>query len=388
MHIAMAFHSVDKPQVARWLQWVEELGGIGRHTLWLMPAKSQVADFRTTIPFRTIRDEYGTETDWALTNDPVRDAAGANTMIRQMAWHFYGLKDGPWMFCEPDAIPLREGWHDSLEDEYRAAGKRFMGAIVPGRANDYPDHPTGNMVWPQDTILSQKLMLPTHATFGDRTVELAFDVAAAEDILGPNFHNTRLIQHVFRGPKFELADDLARLDPQAVVFHTDKDGGLIQLLRKRKNGVAEGLNADTGKIGTGSGISDAGAGDSCREVTVPTVGSNPTSIHFRVHTYFRPCVDPEALAEQKRILAIWEKNWREHGWEPVVLTESDARKHPEFTKYEAAFRAMPTVSPKEYEMAAYLRWLCMATMPGTGPHLIVDYDCLAKGFTPDSMSEI
>jgi hypothetical protein len=399
MNIAVAFHAGDKDQVARWLSWVEELGGIGRHKLWLLPAKGQLADFRTSIPFEVLEDQYGVNTDWSAHNGPVRDAAGANSMIRQFCWHFFLAKLGPWMFCEPDAIPLRATAFDELEDEYRSAGKAFMGALVPGKEGDYPDHATGNAIYPENALaMSKLLMLPTYAEFegqrvelaldsvtapeipanfhetkliqhvfrGPRRVELAFDIVAAPDILA-NFHETKLIQHVFRGAEFTKMDDLARLNPAACIFHTDKTGGLIRLLRERKN---ENSAPKTQQAPTKETVQVATAGEGVKDEV-------QAAIKPKAHTYFRPCADPEALAEQKRILAIWEKNWRDAGWEPVILTEEHARKHPQFEKYRKAFEAMPTVSPKEYEMAAWLRHLAMSAL-GKGIHLLVDYDVLVN----------
>lgn len=355
MNIAQAFHAGDKEQTRRWLAWVEELGGLGRHKLFLMPAKGQQADFRTSLPFTVVVDEWGVTSDWSQSNASVRDASAPNTMVRQFAWHFYLQKLGPWMFCEPDAIPLRPTAFDELEDEYRRSGKVFMGARV--RVPNVDEHATGNMIFPQDAAAHCKnLMLPVHAKIEDRYVELAFDVAAAPDIIGPHFHETRLIQHVFRGATFEKMDDLARIDPAACLFHTDKDGGLISLLRKRRAGL-ETPPAESHK----------------RDTEIPA----PVPTKPNVFTYFRPCVDVAALAEQRRILAIWEKNWRDAGWEPIILTETHARKHPEFERYRKAFEAMPTVSPKDYEMACWLRWMAMAVIGGG---FMIDYDVLSNGY--------
>lgn len=365
MNCVIPFHAGDKAQVARWLSWAEELGGMGGHRLFLMPAMGQKADFQTSLPFTTLEDSYGLKSNWSASNNAVRDASAPNSMIRQIAWHFYLNKLGYWLFCEPDAIPLRPGWHDALDEEYRRERKHFMGALVPGKEGDYPEHMTGVAIWPEDAITCRTLMLPTNATIDGHPgqVELAFDIAAAPEIVhGGRFHATKLIQHVFRGPKFEGAVDLQRVSKDAVLFHTDKDGGLIRLLRQK----LKGGDAELSPVCAEKPVSIAAKSDAAST-------SNPEKP--RVCTYFRPCVDPEALAEQKRILAIWQENWSSHGWEPVIITENDARKHPDFQKYYDAFYAMPTVNPKEYEMACWLRWVAMAAIGG----LMVDYDALVTG---------
>lgn len=364
MNFAVPFHEGDKDQAQRWLSWVEELGGMGRHRLWLMPVKGLTTDFKTGLPFEVIKDGSGIRTDWSKGDGEVRDAAGANSMIRQLCWHFYLAKAGAWTFMEPDAIPLREGWHDAWEDEYNQARKHFMGALVPGKPGQYPDHLTGVAVYSERTVeLSKLMMLPTHAKVdgSERIVELAFDVAAAPDIL-KQCHRTKLIQHVFRGPPFTDIRDLGRIDREAVIWHSDKDGGLIKLLRAKRQGssVVECHQDD----GVKAVASDAGS--------IPAPVAKP-----KVHTYFRPCVDAAALEEQKRILAIWESNWREAGWEPVILTEVHARQHPDFQKYYEKFHAIPTANPKEYEMACWLRWLAMLQIGGG---MMVDYDVLNNGW--------
>lgn len=369
LNIVIPFHAGDKAQVARWLSWVEELGGMGAHRLFLMPAMGQKADFQTSLPFATLEDSYGLKSNWSASNNAVRDASAPNSMIRQIAWHFYLNKLGYWLFCEPDAIPLRPGWHDALDEEYRRERKHFMGALVPGKEGDYPEHMTGVAVWPEDAITCRTLMLPTNATIDGHPgqVELAFDIAAAPEIVhGGRFHATKLIQHVFRGPKFERSVDLQRVSKDAVLFHTDKDGGLIRLLRQK----LKGGDAELSPVCAEKPVSIAAKSDAAST-------SNPEKP--RVHTYFRPCVDPEALAEQKRILAIWQENWSSHGWEPVIITENDARKHPDFQKYYDAFYAMPTVNPKEYEMACWLRWVAMAQI---SCGVMTDYDVLNNGWIP------
>jgi hypothetical protein len=218
------------------------------------------------------------------------------------------------------------------------------------------------MVLPEDVAdWCISLMVPQIADIGGRKVELAFDIAAANDIL-PRHHETKLIQHVFRGPAFDNAASLERIDPRACLWHSDKDGGLIRLLRGRILG---------GYSGDAEGI---------YEPTVET-GVKPEP---KVHTYYRPCDDPDALAEQKRILAIWERSWRAAGFEPVILTEAHAKEHPKFEEYRAAFEAKPTINPKAYEMACWLRWVAMAQIGGT----LLDYDVLPFGFLPSQEARV
>jgi hypothetical protein len=67
--------------------------------------------------------------------------------------------------------------------------------------------------------------------------ELAFDVAGAKDVL-PKAHFTNLIQHIFRHKGFESRFEFdATIDPNAVVFHSCKDGSIFKYLRENLSGV-------------------------------------------------------------------------------------------------------------------------------------------------------
>lgn len=69
-------------------------------------------------------------------------------------------------------------------------------------------------------------------------------------------------------------------------------------------------------------------------------------------------------ADQTPLLALWAEGWRKRGWEPVVLDNSHARQHPKYNEHYQRFYDYPTVNPKPYEMACYLRWLAFEAVGG------------------------
>jgi hypothetical protein len=93
----------------------------------------------------------------------------------------------------------------------------------------------------------------------------------------------------------------------------------------------------------------------------------------RVHTYFQPV--PQ-LPSADKLIALWKWHWTEHGFEPVVLSEKDAKDHPGYDHFVERIRRFPTFNPKAYEMACFLRHLAMANVTGERPQLLVDYDVL------------
>lgn len=84
-----------------------------------------------------------------------------------------------------------------------------------------------------------------------------------------------------------------------------------------------------------------------------------------------------------KLLAVWREKWLAAGFEPFVLSEHQARKHPYFDEFSKGLEKLPTQNAREYEMACYHRWLALAQVGGG---LCGDYDVfprqpLAPGFT-------
>lgn len=91
---------------------------------------------------------------------------------------------------------------------------------------------------------------------------------------------------------------------------------------------------------------------------------------MKIYTYFEQ--DPK-LRNFGEVLEQWDRRWKKAGLEPVILTEKDARSHPKFSDVYLHARKLPTVNPKAYEMACWVRWLAMET---AGAELAVDSDVL------------
>ena len=94
-----------------------------------------------------------------------------------------------------------------------------------------------------------------------------------------------------------------------------------------------------------------------------------------VYCYYDP-----VLPGQVEEIAIWKLSWERYGWNPVVLNHSAIEGYPGLPELERRLSLLPTVNPKAYEMACYLRWLALALVGGG---LLTDYDCVNVGFTPE-----
>lgn len=91
-------------------------------------------------------------------------------------------------------------------------------------------------------------------------------------------------------------------------------------------------------------------------------------------TYFET-VPGMYVEHEFQMLKLWERWHWELGLETFCLREYHARKHPHYADYEAAVKAMPTINPKAYEAACYMRWLAMVQHCGPEGGVMSDYDC-------------
>lgn len=145
-------------------------------------------------------------------------------------WHiaqFCHERKYDFVLMEPDAIPLKATWWTELETEVETRQWPYLGHLEPAHVSGgYPKHMAGcgaywHQVWPAiDTSRLDK----------------AFDVALAEHVV-PLSESSRCIQQVFGHegpPRFRTQEDVRRIIREdAVLFHRNKDGSLIQLLRER-----------------------------------------------------------------------------------------------------------------------------------------------------------
>lgn len=372
MNIVLPFTARDLISAKQWLEWVRELGGIPGCTLHLLAPKALLtADMIRLATFDSppviIVDYEEQASNWSDTDKTGRTAEGPNSMFRQAAQHFEYGHLGPWLWCEPDCIPVSVGWASRLWREYAECGKPFMGGRV--EVPNVPLHMTGNAIYPQNMSALAPSALTCRLA--------AWDVVGAAQIV-PKCHFTKQIVHHFRHPGFSSREGVEKATAGASMFHSNKDGSLIRFL-KQKGGDAEcdSVNAKnpTAEMPTGTAlIADA---SNAAPPSDPVVAANV------VHTYFSPLENAKGVEEQNRLIDLWKQTWKAHGWEPVVLTEKDAEKHPRYAEWRAAFAKLPTVNPPGYEMACWLRWVAMAQVGGT----LTDYDCMNFRFVPGDVAQ-
>jgi hypothetical protein len=103
---------------------------------------------------------------------------------------------------------------------------------------------------------------------------------------------------------------------------------------------------------------------------------------MNIYTFYEP-INNSTFSDNKKILEVWKKSWSYYGWNPIVLTLEDCKKHSFYEKYREKCESFPTVNDKNYEILCYLRWLAMANLGGWH----CDFDVINYGFEPIDYKE-
>lgn len=238
------FHMGDIDRARALVQWIEILSPkLGPHCCLLAVDSSVPHEQRVEIGRIATRIFYFVEI--AIVVVPP-NAAGwpkaSNAMFRIAAAHIKECFQLPWLWLEPDCIPLKPSWLDELAVAYHRCPKRFMGAVIQSFQPPLPPaHLAGCAVYPPETID----MLKTY-TEGEQ----AWDIAGATYTV-PRTFPTPLIHHHYgtkelppifketRSPTDPVNTcTLDFIDRHAVLFHRCKDGSLIDVLQKQRNSAA------------------------------------------------------------------------------------------------------------------------------------------------------
>jgi len=206
------------------LEWMKELGQKPRHDLWLLH-DARVPKEDVAAILSAARAVFLEGKDITAKAEVDGWPEGANYMFRTMTANLsYNSKYKYFLWMEPDAIPLKPDWLDTLEKEYLKAKKPFMGDRV--EVENIPLHMSGVGIYQN----------PVYNLAGEayRASDVAWDMAAKDQIV-PNAHFTNLIEHAWRHKTFTDRHELTtQMRPEAVLFHSSKDGSLIRLLRDEK----------------------------------------------------------------------------------------------------------------------------------------------------------
>ena len=130
------------------------------------------------------------------------------------------LRGQPFLWLEPDSIPLRAGWKAAIEREYERAGKPIL---APHLSENHFDKACGIAVYPGEA----HWLIPKVFQFG------AWDLWM-ENHLAPLIARTNLIFHSYghytpegKAREHQFPADRGIIPDEAVIFHRDKAQELI-----------------------------------------------------------------------------------------------------------------------------------------------------------------
>jgi hypothetical protein len=102
-----------------------------------------------------------------------------------------------------------------------------------------------------------------------------------------------------------------------------------------------------------------------------------------VYTYHEPV---PGMANPSRLLNLWQKTWNEMGYATQILSERDAYSHPGYAYYNERISRFPSVNPRGYDRACFIRHLAMANTEGKECRILLDYDVVNRDLTPSDAS--
>ena len=157
----------------------------------------------------------------------------------------------PWLWMELDMTPLKIGWIDILENEYKKQDKYCLGwtqdtttVTTDGVIVKIAKHLVGAAIYPPDIDVCCDVW-----KYVDR-ISTAFDVLCQYELV-PNTHHSELFQHCFRTqnykeamPNFIKGEDHngfpgglrfdKPINPNSVIHHGCDDGSLARLLVSKR----------------------------------------------------------------------------------------------------------------------------------------------------------
>jgi Family of unknown function (DUF6492) len=226
MLVALHYCRKEEAQAKQLASWIKELGPYPNHSLLVAVDHRAGKHIFSGLGFAS--EEEFTISDDAWNEWP----RSPNNAFRHIAKHIeYGSKE-PWLWIEVDAVPLKKGWLDKIEAEYKTAaehGKVFLGDHVHTGEAGFIDHMSGVAVYPG--------LMSNHAGEALLAHEHAWDVQAAHQIL-PKMMKSKSILHRWKYPAFENWEQVEKrifaVKPECVLFHSDKKMSLITLLSLSK----------------------------------------------------------------------------------------------------------------------------------------------------------
>lgn len=244
MIVVLPFCNADVAQAYALLEWIDHMGGVRGHDCLLVTDNG--VNWDDAVRLLCVANDCFFRADLVSTEATITGWPDGPNALWLEAARFASQADKPFLWLEPDAFPLVVGWLDKIATQYSSSPEgTYLGYVYKTNNPKFPDQVmSGVGVYPAQAIT---LIEPAMASAPAR----AWDIAAAP-AMAPFWRHTRLIHHFWGEAKLAPtfvgersngdpvnAFTLADIDKEAVIFHRNKDGTLLDLLRGPKSIVGE-----------------------------------------------------------------------------------------------------------------------------------------------------
>lgn len=240
--IVLPFCKSDADKAVRLLQWIKELGGCPENDCVTLAAVDVPDEIERNVNVLAHMDvfaaAYPVRTPFKLQDE--KHPIGPNWMFETVLKYFHKTKGTrPFLWLEPDCVPMRKGWLQEIENEYArcvALQKRILACTAEFTNPKWPKViASGTAVYPPNAweiykSLQTNRKVAWDVQFADKVMPM---VMKSRTILSRLNHN--LPPTYFRTKTEKAPPNAVYLDqiPKAVTLvHPDKDGSLIKLLRE------------------------------------------------------------------------------------------------------------------------------------------------------------
>jgi hypothetical protein len=203
--IVIPFNASDAPMAEHLLDWIYQLSGCKQSGSCLLVAYANVHEefqvkvkLSADLAFSNLELVVAPEISSSAKPDRI------NHLLKFTAEYISNNYRLPWLWLEPDCVPLKKDWLKQLSKAYENQPKRFFGAYM--KTGDEKLFLARISIYPPDAIKDiGKSELVSHST------------------------KTRLTQEI----KYNHETDLANIREDAILLHSDKSGQLIIHLREK-----------------------------------------------------------------------------------------------------------------------------------------------------------
>lgn len=239
--IVLPFCKSDADKAVRLLQWIKELGGCPENECVTIAASDVPdlieRDINVLAHMDVFAAAYPIRAPFKLPDE--KHPIGPNWMFETVLKYFHRNKQTrPFLWLEPDAVPMRSGWLQDIEKEYArcvALKKRILACTA-----DFT-----NPKWPK-TIASGTAVYPPNAWEIYKSLQtnrkVAWDIQFADKVMPMVMKSRTILSRFNRNlPPTYFRTKTEKAPPNAIyldqipsataLVHPDKDGSLMKLLK-------------------------------------------------------------------------------------------------------------------------------------------------------------